>query len=243
MQLSVIVTVLDSHEVVRRQLLHLGRILPPGCELILIDDGSEPPLRPVCDAVAKPFAFTLHATGDHRPWTQPRARNIGASLARAEKLLFFDIDHILTAAVLEACLGYDGDKLHWRRRPAILDERGQVVTDPAVLRDYGSGKDVADVHLNSFLIRRQVFEALGGYDERFCGRYGGDDVDFAARYEALCRDRLVHPAEVADAVGYVFPDPAADRRRLFHSLARTRTNVRDAGARRTHTSYGDMCCP
>ena len=77
-RVSVIVTVYQSHEVVRRQLLHLSRVLPPDTELILVDDGSDSPLRAICDAVEKPFDFVLLETRDHRPWTQPRARNLGA---------------------------------------------------------------------------------------------------------------------------------------------------------------------
>jgi hypothetical protein len=186
---------------------------------VLVDDGSEPPLQDPWAAVGRPFDLTLHATGDRRAWTQPRARNIGASLARAERLLFFDIDHIVTEDVLSRCLHYQGDKLHWIRRPGILDETGRIVTDPAVLRHYGLDSDGPSVHGNSFLIRRRLFMRLGGYDERFCGRYGGDDVDFNDRYEDLCRQGLARPAEVAGE-GYVFPDPARDCMGLFHSLPR-----------------------
>jgi predicted glycosyltransferase involved in capsule biosynthesis len=218
-RLSLIVSVLESYEAVRRQLLHLGRVLTPDCELVLVDDGSDPPLRAVCDGVAKPFDFALHCTRDRRPWTQPRARNVGASLARADKLLFFDIDHIVTADVVATCLGYGGDKLHWVRRPGALDSSGNLVTDPAALAAYGMTDDAPSVHANSFLIRRALFEALGGYDERFCGRYGGDDVDFNARYRRLCERGQARPEEVRGA-GYVFPDPARDARGLFHSLGR-----------------------
>jgi predicted glycosyltransferase involved in capsule biosynthesis len=219
MQLSIVITVLESHEVVRRQLLHLNRVLTPYCELILIDDGSVSPLSGVCASVSKTFDFVLHATRDYRPWTQPRARNLGASMARASKLLFFDIDHILTDEVIALCLRYTGDKLHWVRRPGILDEHGFIVTDRHILADYGMTDDSPSIHGNSFLIRRELFERLGGYDERFCGRYGGDDLDFNARYEALVQQGLARPAEVAGE-GYVFPDPAKDVKKLFHSLPR-----------------------
>lgn len=219
-RLSLIVAVLQSHEVVRRQLLHLGRTLPPGCELILVDDGSDPPLRPTCASVPTPFDFTLLETRDRRPWTQPRARNLAARHARADRLLFFDVDHIVTADVLDACLAYGGDKLHWVRRPGVLDADGRVDTDPGVLRDHGMTSAAPGVHGNSFLIRAELFRLLGGYDERFCGRYGGDDVDFNARYDQLCTLGRARPAEVAAAAGFVYPDPARDARGLFHTLAR-----------------------
>lgn len=216
-RLSLIVSVLESYEVVRRQLLHFQRVLTPECEMILVDDGSEPSLEAVCAAVPKTYAFTLHLTRDRRPWTQPKARNIGASLARADKLLFFDVDHIVTEEVVRLALEYESDKLHWVRRPAILDEDGRIVTVRQTLAKYGLTDDRPSVHGNSFVIRRSLFEALGGYDERFCGRYGGDDVDFNERYEALCREGRARPAEVR-GLGYVYPDPARDVQAIFHSL-------------------------
>src|ERR1700722_14956734 len=186
-KLSLIVNVLESYAIVQRQLLHWGRILTAQCELILVDDGSSPSLASTCDAVAKSFDFTLRCTNDRRPWRQPRARNIGASLARADKLLFFDIDHILTEEIIALGLEYRSDKFHWVRRPGILDDDGRIVTDRSVLLDYGLTDDAPSVHANSFVIRRELFDQLGGYDERFCGRYGGDDIDFNTRYDRLCR--------------------------------------------------------
>jgi hypothetical protein len=217
--LSLIVAVLESYEVVRRQLLHLERILTPDCELILVDDGSVPSLEATCASVPRTFRFTLHRTGDRRPWTQPRARNIGADLARATKLLFFDIDHIVTPEIIAQCLTYTGDKLHWVRRPGILDAEGKVVTDKDTLRGHGLTDQAEGVHPNSFLIRKALFQRLGGYDERFCGRYGGDDLDFNRRYDQLCQQGVARPAEVQGA-GYFFPDPAYVPE-LFHSLRRT----------------------
>jgi Glycosyl transferase family 2 len=218
-RLSLIVNVLESYEVVRRQLLHLDRVLTPECELILVDDGSVPSLEATCQGVSKRFAFVLHCTNDRRPWTQPRARNIGARLATSAKFLFFDIDHIVTSSVIWESLQFAGDKLHWLRSPAILDDHGSVITDPNVLKSYGSAGHSSTVHANSFVIRRTLFERLNGYDERFCGQYGGDDIDFNERYGHLCRAGLAKPAEIRGS-GHVFPDPARDVKRLFHSLTR-----------------------
>lgn len=217
-QISMIVNVLESYEIVRRQLVHLEHTLTSDFELILVDDGSVPSLEATCDSVTKTFAFTLHCTKDRRPWTQPRARNIGVSLARASKLLFVDIDHIVTRDLLALCLAYDGDKMHWTRRPGILDENGRLVTERQTLLAYGMTDEAPGVHCNSFLIRRPFFERLGGYDERFCGRYGGEDVDFNARYDRLCTQGLARPMEVRGEA-YYFPDPAYVKK-LFHPLRR-----------------------
>jgi hypothetical protein len=218
-RLSLVVNVLESYEVVRRQLLHLERIMTPACELIVVDDGSVPSLHETCATVPRTLAFHLHCTHDRRPWTQPRARNIGAALAVAPKLLFFDIDHVLTRELLELCLAYPGDRLHWVRQPGALDGQGDLITDRKVLAEkYGLTDQGEGVHGNSFLIRKELFEQLGGYDERFCGRYGGDDLDFNRRYEQFCQAGRARPAEL-QGQGYYFPDP--DRlSHLFHSLRR-----------------------
>jgi predicted glycosyltransferase involved in capsule biosynthesis len=217
-QLSLIVAVLESYEIVRRQLLHLERILTPECELILVDDGSFPSLQTTCDSVQKTFSFVLYCTADRRPWTQPRARNIGAEISHAPKLLFFDIDHILTTEILSNSLAYPGDKLHWVRRPGVLDDRGRIITDGKILTRFGMKEDSPSIHCNSFMIRRELFFRLGGYNERFCGKYGGDDIDFNSRYDQLSRNGLAKAPEVRGE-GYYFPDPAYVKE-LFHSLRR-----------------------
>ena len=194
-KLSLIGNVLESRDIVRRQLLHLERTLTPACELILVDDGSFPSLEETCDAVPKTFSFRLYCTKDRRPWTEPRARNIGATLASAPKLLFFDIDHIVTPEIVTIALDYSGDKLHWVRRPGVLDANGRIVTDPQALKEYGLKDAEPSVHGNSFVIRKELFDRLGGYDERFCGRYGGYDLDFNGRYERLCREGIAQAAD------------------------------------------------
>ena len=217
--LSLIVSVLESYEVVRRQLLHLNSVLTPDCELILVDDGSSPSLEETCGSVVKNYSFRLLLTHDRRDWTQPKARNMGAAAARGRKLLFFDIDHIITPSIVETALKFEGDKLHWERRPGILDEHGEIVTDVGILNGHGMRDPSASVHINSFVIRRKLFETLGGYDERFCGSYGGDDVDFNGRYNRLCQLGRARPDIVAGE-GYVYPDPAFNGGSMFHRLPR-----------------------
>jgi len=100
----------------------------------------------------------------------------------------------------------------------VLDSGGFIVTDRPVLVEHGMKEDMPSVHGNSFMIRAEIFQRLGGYDERFCGRYGGDDIDFNRRYDDLCRAGLAKPADVLGD-GYYYPDPAQSKH-LFHSLRR-----------------------
>ena len=45
-KLSIIIPVLNSHEIVRRQVEHFKRMdLSDDVELIIVDDGSDPPLE------------------------------------------------------------------------------------------------------------------------------------------------------------------------------------------------------
>ena len=195
-------------------------MLPADCELILVDDGSRPSLEEICDSVPRDYAFRLLLTHDFRQWTQPRARNQAAAVAQGENLLFFDIDHIVTPEIIDAARHFAGDRMFWTRKPGILDERGQVVCDPVILRGHGVTTALAEIHPNSFVIRRSLFETLGGYDERFCGSYGGDDVDFNERYLRLVELGLANAPDVIGE-GFVYPDPAFNGGRTFHSLDRT----------------------
>jgi len=46
MKLSIIVSIFNSHEIVRRQFLHYERLgLPPDVEILFMDDSSDPPLE------------------------------------------------------------------------------------------------------------------------------------------------------------------------------------------------------
>lgn len=76
-RLSLIVSVLDSHEVVRRQLLHLNRVLTSECELLVMDDGSEPSLEATCAAVERAYAFRLVLT--HALPRRPGVRGLVAA--------------------------------------------------------------------------------------------------------------------------------------------------------------------
>jgi hypothetical protein len=226
MKLSIIIAVLESYEIVRREMLYYNTWLSTfgdDIEFILMDDDSDPPIT------VAPVKFNLRIipTHDPRPWAQPAARNLGAAISKGEYLFMTDIDHFMTPEIVADCLKFTGDKMMFKRRQGLLDDSGRIITDEAALISYGLREDKrgghVDQHYNTFCMRRTVFvDMLRGYDDKFVGKYGGDDTDLSERYRLLCRrDKLVAPAQQSPNHVYVFPDPKSDKLKLFHSLRRS----------------------
>jgi glycosyltransferase involved in cell wall biosynthesis len=175
MKLSVIVSVLNSHEIVRRQVLHWSKMnLPDDVEIIYLDDGSKPPLLQPDFA---PKNFRIHATNDFRPWTVEVARNLGARLATGENLLMTDVDYIIGRDSIEAGRNLTHDKQCFKRQFGVLNEDGVLTQDMSVLKQYGLEEGRARTrgvemppHPNNFIMKRDVFFRIGGYREDLVDR-------------------------------------------------------------------------
>jgi glycosyltransferase involved in cell wall biosynthesis len=226
MRLSIIVPVLNSHEIVRRQLLHFERIgLPTDTELILVDDGSEPPIENTSS-----LPVTIHRTNDTRPWTWALARNAGARLAQGEYLLMFDLDHIVTRKLIDFVRGFGGEKVQFLREIGVLDERGQFTQNRDVLLKYGlpKGNDLKVGPLpNNFAMRRDLFWELGGYREDLVERAypQGEDRLWKKTWYEYERRSGKHadphrPTIYVFPVGKIVGDVDYNPQGLFHSLTR-----------------------
>ena len=168
MKVSIIQAVLNSPEIVRRQLLHYEKMnLPDDVEVIIVDDGSEPQLKNNANFANCHFYFTY----DYRMWTQPAARNFGAKKARGEFCIFTDIDHIISREVIEIARNCPADVVRFKREAGVLDEDGNFTQDRNALDEWGfreGGLRLAP-HSNSFIIRRDLYLDTGGVSERFVG--------------------------------------------------------------------------
>lgn len=178
MKLSIVISVYNSHEIVRRQLLHFKKMNLP-FELIIVDDNSNPPIK---GAALK--------TDNKLAWTQGLGRNLGAKHAKGEYLFMTDIDHILSREAVEDALKFNGNKMIFRRQIAVLDENGNIRQDKETLKDWGYEKESLDasVHGNTFVMKKSIFEELGGYSPETCtsGLHPitrrGDDCFFNAKW-------------------------------------------------------------
>jgi hypothetical protein len=152
--------------------------------VILVDDGS--PDGHAVD-VKRPKglpALSIYRVTEDRPWHQHAARNLGAHVAGEGWLLLTDMDHVLTEDAARAVLK--------RITLGKLDE-GTIYTLARIEADTGrptmqNGKPKP--HPNSFVVTRETFWKIGGYDEDFCGVYGTDGLFRTRAFTRAKQDHL-----------------------------------------------------
>ena len=204
-KLSIVTSVLDSHEIVRRQLLHYNP-LPNNVELIMIDDGSKPQLNGHIDNMK------LLYSNNYNPWTEHIARNIGAKKAIGEYIFFIDIDYIIPYEAISKCLEFTGDRKPIRRQFGVLSEDGQIKKDSSDLKEWGLKdrwvrKRFFPGHRSQFLIRKSLFWDMGGYNESLDGKWrvtGGAGERFWRKWQKLeSKGQAVEDKDPLDV--YMFP--------------------------------------
>ena len=191
-------------------------------EVVVVDDGSFPPLR-----VPASTALRVRTVRqERRGFGLARARNAGARAALHDILVFLDGDVIAEAGLLAAharwhhavsdalTLGFcasvsigDIDAAAVRDRPASLRElfARRPCDAPWLERHMARTGDLTSRHDDLFRavtghnlgISRPFFEEVGGFDESFA-RYGGEDTEFG--YRVQMRGGLLVPAR--DAFGW-----------------------------------------
>ena len=233
MNLSIIIAILNSHEIVRRQYLHFAKLeLPDDVEIIFIDDGSDPPLK-----IPDLKNFTLHKTNDKRPWTTGLARNAGARIAKGEYLFMTDIDYIIPRAAIDAARNVTEDKMCVRREFGVLDENGNLTQDFDVLRQWGLTEDrissrgtLIAPHPNNFAMRAETFWELGGYrEDRMnegypkCTDDGAFKVRWTKKFKAgkvTVQDADLRPTIFMFPTGQYCGDVDYNPHDMFHTLTR-----------------------
>ena len=190
-------------------------------EVVVVDDGSRPPLR-VPASTALPVRTVRQ---ERRGFGLARARNTGARAALHDILVFLDSDVIAEAGLLSAharwhhavsdaltlgsynYVSVEGmDAAAVRDRPGSLAElfAGRPFDRPWLERHMARTADLTSGHDDLFRavtgllgVSRAFFEEVGGFDESFV-RYGGEDTEFG--YRVQMRGGLLVPAP--DAFGW-----------------------------------------
>lgn len=163
MKASIVIAVLNSPEMVRRQLLHFSKLNMEGVEVLFVDDGSTPPINKNNYGVEN---FSVYTTNNFNSWTQPAARNFGAEMAKGEYCIFTDIDHIITEDIIETVKTTQADVVRFKRQVGVLDKSGNFSQDWELLKEYGYVKNRLSIrpHSNSYMLKRDLFLSIGGND-------------------------------------------------------------------------------
>jgi hypothetical protein len=130
-------------------------------KLILIDDGSpKNPAYPIfkdCKIPKRLYRITKDI-----PWNQHGARNLGAKMAckPAENywLYMSDMDILLTPETAFDLFSRKLDPMHYY----------------TFERTFLPACNTRKYHCNTFLVKHSIYWAVNGYDEDYCGTYGGD---------------------------------------------------------------------
>lgn len=185
---SVVVPAFEPGEYLREAIESLLAQTHPSLEIIVVDDGSTPPCRTVCDA----FPAVHYVAQEHRG--PAAARNTGVERSSGDFIAFQDADDLSTAERLEVQMAA------LRRDPSL----GLVLSQlenfhapdfplPAWFRDEAALPNRMGF-VGTALVRRHTFAKVGPFDTAY---QIGEDVDWLVRARdagvrsAVCPEVLV----------------------------------------------------
>jgi glycosyltransferase involved in cell wall biosynthesis len=160
-------------------------------ELIVVDDGSTDDTLTKLEALSVPNLLVIRSPHIGH---LGRLRNLGARLGKGEYVAFLDSDDLWCASKLERQIGaLQNSSADWSYTEyALLSEEGERMPlrsgrAPAVSGHITRAllKEETAVCPCTLLVRRSLFEKIGGFREEDCIPYRGDS-DLALRLARAC---------------------------------------------------------
>lgn len=139
-------------------------------QIIVVDDGSP---EPAIDHIhVRSEKLRLYRINVDIPWNRGGARNLGAHVAGTDWIIHVDIDHVLPPQAANILLNQALTPGFWYRFP-----RYRVGKADATRRKDKISPDAnfgpIHPHVDSYLITKQLYWKIGGYNEDYSGILGG----------------------------------------------------------------------
>jgi hypothetical protein len=141
---------------------------------IIVDDGSPQPAYDVLHSCVHPFPIRLFRIHADIRWNWLAARNIGFKHAPNGWCLVTDMDHVIPETTATS---------------VVYGHHEQDIIYGFSRREYTGVP--ANPHPNSWLMTRQMFWTVGGYDEALSGFYGTDG-DWRRRMAAVAPIHILY---------------------------------------------------
>lgn len=205
---SVILATYNDRNILEWSLAAFARQSFRDFELILADDGSDEDYEPILQKWAGRFAREItHVRHERAGFRKTRIQNRAVSVARAERLIFADIDCLPQQNFvrnhlhfLEPGVALTGRRVHIRKEilppPETIYAHGVGLGMRKLLRQWVNGRAKVIEHGAelpilfesrnngilgcNFSIMKTDFAAVNGFNEEFLGR-GGEDTDIDLR--------------------------------------------------------------
>lgn len=211
-KVSIIVVNHNRRDLLRACLLSLFRQTSPGCEIILVDNGSSDGSVEMveCDYADTPIPISLIKNADNRGFCAANNQGISAATAPFVALLNNDAEaepqwvSTLLGAFDRANVGMAASKILVWERPEVLDKTGHLIYWDGQNRGRGSGESDRGQYDRmeetlwpdgcAAMYRRQMLEEIGGFDEDFFAY--ADDAELGLRARMAGWDCVYVPTAV-----------------------------------------------
>lgn len=240
--LSIVVPTFNRRNVLLRTMQGLSALALPGpVELVVVVDGSSDGSAEAARAVSMPFTTKIVEQPNRGA---AAARNAGAEATSGMYILFLDDDMIVASDLLsrheevllagaDAVVGHI--PVHPDSPPTLLTpglERWARLRHVRLSKSHGR-LALGDLITGQLSVRRQIFNAIGGFDEQFnrLGQFGAEDTDFLYRLLQHGADVRYAPNAVSAQLYVVRPEAYL---RQWHQAGRS-----DAALIRKHPEISD----
>ena len=163
----------NNPEQLKKNIYHyddLSSELKHKLEIFIVDDGSNKfPALDILNKIDYNLNVTLYRINIDVPWNMSETNNLAFKLAKHDFLLRTDIDHYIDEENLIKIF----NKKNLSSKNMYFFSRKSV--------NSSNKKKKLNNHINSYLISKNMFYKINGYNESFSNNYGFEDIEFIYR--------------------------------------------------------------